>query len=59
MSNNGTINSAPDIVIEARDVEKTYDTGSVKVFALRGVSLQVPRGEMLVDHGRWRQAGSH
>ena len=51
MSNNGTINSAPDIVIEARDVEKTYDTGSVKVFALRGVSLQVPRGEMLAIMG--------
>ena len=51
MSNNGTIDSAPDIVIEARDVEKTYDTGSVKVFALRGVSLQVPRGEMLAIMG--------
>ena len=37
--------------IEARDVEKTYDTGSVKVFALRGVSLQVPRGEMLAIMG--------
>ena len=51
MSNNGTIDGAPDIVIEARDVEKTYDTGSVKVFALRGVSLQVPRGEMLAIMG--------
>lgn len=51
MSNNGTSSGAPDIVIEARDVEKTYDTGSVKVFALRGVSLQVPRGEMLAIMG--------
>ncbi|MEO6043713.1 MAG: ABC transporter ATP-binding protein [Tepidiformaceae bacterium] len=51
MSNNGTIDGALDIVIEARDVEKTYDTGSVKVFALRGVSLQVPRGEMLAIMG--------
>ena len=51
MSNNGTIDGSPDIVIEARDVEKTYDTGSVKVFALRGVSLQVPRGEMLAIMG--------
>ena len=51
MSNNGTSDGAPDIVIEARDVEKTYDTGSVKVFALRGVSLQVPRGEMLAIMG--------
>ena len=51
MSNSGTSSGGPDIVIEARDVEKTYDTGSVKVFALRGVSLQVPRGEMLAIMG--------
>ena len=51
MSNNGTTDGATDIVIEARDVAKTYDTGSVKVFALRGVSLQVPRGEMLAIMG--------
>ena len=51
MTNNGTRAAATDIVIEARDVQKTYDTGSVKVFALRGVSLQVPRGEMLAIMG--------
>ncbi len=45
----GSTNS--DIVIEARDVHKTYDTGTVKVHALRGVSLQVRRGEMVAIMG--------
>lgn len=40
-----------DIVIEARSVHKTYDTGTVKVHALRGVSLQVRRGEMVAIMG--------
>ena len=40
-----------EVVIEARDVHKTYDTGSIKVEALRGVSLQVRRGEMVAIMG--------
>jgi putative ABC transport system ATP-binding protein len=40
-----------DLIIDARDVVKVYDTGEVKVEALRGVSLQVPRGEMLAIMG--------
>jgi len=40
-----------DVVIEARDVHKTYDTGSVQVHALRGVSLAVRRGEMVAVMG--------
>jgi putative ABC transport system ATP-binding protein len=40
-----------EVVIEARDVQKTYDTGTVKVHALRGVSLQVRRGEMVAIMG--------
>lgn len=38
-------------IIQATNVVKTYDGGSVKVHALRGVSLTVPRGEMLAIMG--------
>lgn len=38
-------------IIVARDVWKTYDTGEVQVQALRGVSLTVPRGEMVAIMG--------
>jgi putative ABC transport system ATP-binding protein len=37
--------------VEARDVHKTYDTGSVQVHALRGVTLGVRRGEMAAVMG--------
>lgn len=37
--------------IVARDVVKTYDTGTVEVQALRGVNLVVPRGELLAIMG--------
>ena len=40
-----------EVVIEARNVEKTYDTGNIQVKALRGVSLQVHRGEMVAIMG--------
>jgi len=50
-SNNSHPTSDGGIVIEARDVEKTYDTGSIQVHALRGVSLQVQRGEMVAIMG--------
>jgi putative ABC transport system ATP-binding protein len=40
-----------EIVIDARDVVKTYDTGTVQVHALRGVSLQIHRGEMVAIMG--------
>jgi putative ABC transport system ATP-binding protein len=33
--------------IELKDIHKVYDTGEVKVPALRGVSLTVPRGEFV------------
>jgi putative ABC transport system ATP-binding protein len=39
------------LIIHAQDVVKTYDTGDVKVNALRGVTLAVPRGEMLAIMG--------
>jgi putative ABC transport system ATP-binding protein len=40
-----------DLIIDARDVVKTYRTDDVEVNALRGVSLQVPRGEMVAIMG--------
>ena len=44
--------SAPgEVVIEAKDVVKTYDTGIVQVHALRGVNLRVRRGEMVAIMG--------
>ncbi len=38
-------------IVEARDVVKVYDTGRIKVQALRGVSLTVFRGEMVAVMG--------
>src|SRR5829696_3839893 len=38
-------------IVEARSVDKVYDTGSVQVHALRGVDLAVDRGEMLAIMG--------
>jgi ABC-type lipoprotein export system ATPase subunit len=44
------LREAPAIV-EARAVDKLYDTGTVQVQALRGVSFSVPRGEMVAIMG--------
>ena len=41
----------PDPIISAVKVFKTYDTGTVKVNALRGVDLSVERGEMVAIMG--------
>jgi ABC-type lipoprotein export system ATPase subunit len=38
-------------IIEANGIQKTYDTGKVKVHALRGVDLKVRRGEMVAIMG--------
>ncbi len=40
-----------DVIVQARDVAKTYDTGSVRVEALRSIDLQVRRGEMIAIMG--------
>ena len=38
-------------IIEATDIHKTYDTGKVKVVALRGVEISIRRGEMVAVMG--------
>jgi len=38
-------------MVEARGVEKTYEAGGVRVRALRGVDLSIPRGEMVAVMG--------
>jgi putative ABC transport system ATP-binding protein len=46
--------AAPDVeqpIIHATDVVKTYNTGKVEVPALRGVSLSIPRGDMVAIMG--------
>jgi len=40
-----------DVIVEARNVEKRYDTGKVQVHALRDVNLAVHRGEMVAIMG--------
>ncbi|HET6848834.1 MAG TPA: ABC transporter ATP-binding protein [Gaiellales bacterium] len=47
----GFPNLESDVIVEARAVEKRYDTGEVQVNALRGVSFSVKRGEMLAIMG--------
>jgi putative ABC transport system ATP-binding protein len=42
---------APDLIIKATNVQKTYHTGTVVVAALRGVDLHVRRGEMVAVMG--------
>ena len=38
-------------IIRAVDIHKTYDTGRIKVKALRGVNLEIQRGEMVAIMG--------
>ena len=40
-----------DLIVAADGIHKTYDTGTVKVHALRGVDLHVRRGEMVAIMG--------
>ena len=43
--------AAGEAIVEARAVEKRYDTGQLEVHALRGVSFSVGRGEMVAIMG--------
>ncbi|HEU0246765.1 MAG TPA: ATP-binding cassette domain-containing protein, partial [Gaiellaceae bacterium] len=38
-------------IVEARSVRKTYDTGAVQVEALRGIDLELAKGEMVAIMG--------
>ena len=40
-----------DLIVAASGIQKTYDSGDVKVQALRGVELNVERGEMVAIMG--------
>ncbi len=40
-----------DLIVEATDVVKTYDTGRIQVRALRGINLSVKRAEIIAIMG--------
>ena len=40
-----------DLMVAAGQIHKTYDTGTVQVYALRGIDLNVRRGEMVAIMG--------
>ena len=40
-----------NIMVDAKDIHKTYKTGSVEVKALRGVDFKVKKGDMIAIMG--------
>jgi len=51
MADGRAVAVAENAIIRAIDVHKTYDTGSAKVHALRGIDFSVARGEMIAVMG--------
>jgi putative ABC transport system ATP-binding protein len=49
--NNGEANGLSDAIIEMRSIRKVYDTGKIKVEALRGIDLAVGKGEFIAVVG--------
>jgi putative ABC transport system ATP-binding protein len=48
---NGSHNGSNGYIIEMRDIAKVYDTGKIKVEALKGIDLEVTRGEFVAVVG--------
>ena len=46
-----TVKTGEDVIISASNVVKTYDTGTNKVQALKGIDFEVRRGEMVAVMG--------
>jgi putative ABC transport system ATP-binding protein len=46
-----TTGEVEDLIVRATDVAKTYDTGRIKVRALRGINLSVKRAEIIAIMG--------
>ncbi len=40
-----------DIIVSAKNLHKTYDTGKIQVKALRGVDIEIEKGEMVAVMG--------
>jgi ABC-type lipoprotein export system ATPase subunit len=47
----GDENMSNDVIIRAQGVKKTYDTGKITVEALKGIDMDVHRGEMVAVMG--------
>ena len=47
----GVRESTDDVIVRATGVRKTYDTGQIQVNALKGVNLELRRGEMVAVMG--------
>ncbi|HEX7676868.1 MAG TPA: ATP-binding cassette domain-containing protein, partial [Thermoanaerobaculia bacterium] len=43
--------TASDLIIRMENIRKVYDTGKVKVEALKGINLEIEKGEMVAIVG--------